>query len=143
VKREFTVSSGLELEKVTELIKRDVEKRVDDACIEIVNQAAFSCRKYAQWLTPRRLPSRGGGSYGVSHGMGVSPGFREYMWNRSRDAYNNHQWAAAVEFGTEPHKITTDLPTGMKIEWVLPTRGGGKGQPPVPPVWHKVCEDKS
>ena len=142
MKREFVVSSGLELEKVGELIMKDIERRVDEACIEIVNQAAFSCERHATWLTPRRLPSMGGGSYGQRHHMGVSPGFTEHVWNRSRDAYNDHEWAQAIDNGTKRHEIKAKTPMGMRIEKVLPVRGGGQKAPQTPPYGTKYVRTR-
>jgi len=116
---------------------RDLERALDNTRVDFVNNATFSARRYASWLTPRRLPSRGGGSYGRSHDMRIHHDAVGSMGLSVGEAYNNHQWAQAVEYGTEPHEIRAKTGAGMKITTVLPTRGGGRGQPPTPPYGTK------
>jgi len=115
----------------------DLEQCLDKTRIETVNQATWNARRYAGHITPRRLPSRGGGSYGRSHNTRIYHDPVGSMGLSVGEAYNNHQWAQAVEFGTEPHEIRAKTSAGMKIDRVLPIRGGGRGANPIPPYGTK------
>ncbi len=123
--------------KDVDVFIEDIEKALDNTRIETVNQATHNASRYATWVTPRRLPSRGGGSYGQRHNTRIHHDAVGTMGLSVGEAYNDHQWAQAVEFGTESHEIRAKNPLGMRIEQVLPIRGGGKGLPPTPPYGTK------
>jgi len=138
MKKHYLFAQPMDVDRFT----KDLETFIDDVRVEFVNDGTFSARRRAEWLTPRRLPSRGGGSYGRSHGTRIHHDPKGSLGLSVGEAYNNHQWAQAVEFGTEPHEIRAKTATGMKIDETLPTRGGGKSQPPTPPYGTKYLRHK-
>lgn len=133
MKRNFTVSSAIELEKVTGMIIDDIRRRMDDVAQEIVNQSTTACSRYSRWLAPRRLPSQGAGSYGRRHKTWIQPkpqGIASSYF--VGNAYNDHEWAASIEFGQEPRAITAKNPNGMRVNKVLPGYKKGRNINSVP-----------
>ena len=109
----------------------DLEQSLDKTRIETVNQATWNARRYAGHITPRRLPSRGGGSYGRSHNMRIHHDPVGSMGLSTGEAYNNHQWAQGVEFGTSPHKQVAKG-RAMRITNVIPGYYKGRNINTVP-----------
>lgn len=119
MKRDFVVDAGAAVQEVTDAIMRDIQRRMDKARKEIINVATLECRINAENLT-NRLPAAGGGSYGQRHHNETHHDPEGSMGDSTGIAYNDHQYAASIEFGQEGHPIRAKNPQGMRIERVLP-----------------------
>ena len=116
MKRHYILSTP----KDVDVFMADIEKALDNTRIETVNQATHNASRYATWVASRRLPSRGGGSYGQRHGTRIHHDAVGSMGLSVGEAYNDHEWAQGVEWGTKPHVEYAKTGRGMKITKVIP-----------------------
>jgi hypothetical protein len=115
LRRHYVLTTPVEVDKFI----GDLEQSIDKTRIDFVNQATHDSSRHATWLAPRRMPSRGGGSYGRSHNTRIHHDAVGSMGLSVGEAYNNHEWAQAVEWGTEPH-VEIAKKGVMRIKKVIP-----------------------
>jgi len=123
--------------QVFDQIMNDVKAAIVDAQVEIVAQyvragSAGGAESYVKWLTPKRLPSRGGGSYNQRHHAVMSnKGYAESTGTCVGEVWNDHPYAQAVEFGTSSHKQVAKG-RAMRITNVIPGYYKGRNINTVP-----------
>jgi len=98
----FQVHAEIPVDKLSGFFG-DLEQAIDDWKEELMRQFKNVSRTYSFNLSKTRMPS--GDSY---RGHIKWRRVLKTRWQIVSELYNDHQWARAVERGTEAHPITSD-----------------------------------
>jgi len=101
----------------------DLKLAIDRTRVDVVDRCIQYAGNSARGLSIYRMPSSGG-SYARSHHKRTSHDPIGTLGTSVGEAYNDHKWAAAVEYGTRSHVIRSRGRYPLRITKKLPGDAG-------------------